>query len=122
MRGAATGRASRRSQSRFSLRDKTRGRSGATTGTVRRRMPDPRSAQHRALGQLIRARREALGISQEDLASAASLDRSHMGAIERGEGNPAYATLLAIADALHVTLSQLQSAVETVAGGADRAP
>jgi hypothetical protein len=52
-------------------------------------MADARSAQHRALGQLIRVRREALGISQEDLAHEAGMDRSHLGAIERGEGNPA---------------------------------
>jgi transcriptional regulator with XRE-family HTH domain len=77
-------------------------------------MPDPRSTQHRTLGQLIRARREALGISQEDLGAAAGMDRSHMGAIERGEGNPSYGSLLAIADALHLRLSQLQTAVETI--------
>jgi transcriptional regulator with XRE-family HTH domain len=77
-------------------------------------MPDPRSTQHHTLGQLIRARREALGISQEDLAAAAGMDRSHMGAIERGEGNPSYGSLLAISDALQLRLSQLQTAVETI--------
>jgi transcriptional regulator with XRE-family HTH domain len=77
-------------------------------------MPDPRSVQHHTLGQLIRARREALGISQEGLGEAAGMDRSHMGAIERGEGNPSYGLLLAIAEALHVRLSQLQKAVETI--------
>jgi transcriptional regulator with XRE-family HTH domain len=80
-------------------------------------MADARSAQHRALGQLIRARREALGISQEDLAHEARMDRSHLGAIERGEGNPAYGSLLAIAEALQLRLSQLQSAVEAVSDG-----
>lgn len=80
-------------------------------------MADPRSAQHHALGQLIRARREALGISQEDLAHEAGMDRSHLGAIERGEGNPAYGSLLAIAEALRVRLSQLQDAVETISAG-----
>lgn len=80
-------------------------------------MADARSAQHRALGQLIRVRREALGISQEDLAHEAGMDRSHLGAIERGEGNPAYGSLLAIAEALRVSLAQLQSAVETISNG-----
>jgi len=80
-------------------------------------MADPRSAQHHALGQLFRAHREALGISQEDLAHEAGMDRSHLGAIERGEDNPAYGSLLAIAEALHVRLSQLQDAVETIATG-----
>ena len=80
-------------------------------------MADARSAQHRALGQLIRVRREALGISQEDLAHEAGMDRSHLGAIERGEGNPAYGSLLSIAEALRVSLAQLQGAVETISSG-----
>ncbi len=80
-------------------------------------MADPRSAQHRALGQLIRVRREALGISQEDLAHEAGMDRSHLGAIERGEGNPAYGSLLTIAEALRLRLSQLQNAVEAISDG-----
>jgi transcriptional regulator with XRE-family HTH domain len=80
-------------------------------------MADVRSAEHHALGQLIRARREALGISQEDLAHEAGMDRSHVGAIERGEGNPAYGSLLTIATALGVRLSQLQDAVETISAG-----
>jgi transcriptional regulator with XRE-family HTH domain len=77
-------------------------------------MSDLRSVQHHTLGQLIRARREALGISQEGLGEAAGMDRSHMGAIERGEGNPSYGSLLAIAQALQLKLSQLQTAVETI--------
>ncbi len=80
-------------------------------------MADPRSAQHQALGQLIRVRREALGISQEDLAHEAGMDRSHLGAIERGEGNPAYGSLLTIAEALRLRLSQLQGAVEAISDG-----
>jgi XRE family transcriptional regulator, regulator of sulfur utilization len=80
-------------------------------------MADARSAQHRALGQLIRVRRDALGISQEDLAHEAGMDRSHLGAIERGEGNPAYGSLLAIAEALGVSLAKLQDAVETISTG-----
>jgi transcriptional regulator with XRE-family HTH domain len=80
-------------------------------------MADARSAQHRALGQLIRVRRDALGISQEDLAHEAGMDRSHLGAIERGEGNPAYGSLLAIAEALGVSLAKLQDSVETISTG-----
>jgi transcriptional regulator with XRE-family HTH domain len=37
-------------------------------------MADPRSAQHHALGKIIRARCEALGISQEDLAHEAGME------------------------------------------------
>jgi len=97
-----------------SLPDISRGEPEQRSGRFAPTMPDPRSIQHRTLGQLIRARRDALGISQEDLAHEAALDRSHLGAIERGEGNPAYGSLLAIAEALRLRLSQLQTAVETI--------
>ncbi|RYG79888.1 MAG: XRE family transcriptional regulator, partial [Alphaproteobacteria bacterium] len=39
------------------------------------------------LGTVIRERRLSLDMSQEALADAANLDRSHMGKIERGERN-----------------------------------
>jgi transcriptional regulator with XRE-family HTH domain len=80
----------------------------------------PRSPQHHALGLLIRARRQALGISQEELAHEAGMDRSHISAIERGGSNPSYGSLLAIAEALRVPLSRLLGAVETIGLGDDR--
>lgn len=84
-------------------------------------MPAPRSTPHtRTLGAVMRARREALGLSQEDAAAAADLDRSHYSSIERGAANPGYATLLAISDALHLRFSQLQLAVEAISDGNTR--
>ena len=46
------------------------------------------------LGEAVRAARKGRGLSQEALADAAGIDRSHMGKIERGERN---VTLLIIA-------------------------
>ena len=40
-----------------------------------------------AFGEALRARRKALGISQEELAAKAGLDRSYVGGVERGEHN-----------------------------------
>lgn len=45
--------------------------------------------------------------SQEEFAAIAELDRSYMGAIERGDQNPSLWIVARIADALEVTISEL---------------
>lgn len=64
----------------------------------------------KGLGQAIRARREALEISQEALADAAQMDRAHMGKIERGERNVTLLNLLKIAAALKSPASDIMAA------------
>ncbi|AUC44699.1 hypothetical protein D083_4351 [Dickeya solani RNS 08.23.3.1.A] len=51
-------------------------------------------------------------MSQENLASATGIDRSHMGRIERGERNVTLLNLLRIADALEWSLEQLFAAAK----------
>lgn len=55
-----------------------------------------------AFGAVVRAQRLALGISQEQLANASLVERSHMGKIERGEHMPNLVLILRIAAALRV--------------------
>jgi transcriptional regulator with XRE-family HTH domain len=55
----------------------------------------------------VRARRKAVGMSQEALADAAGIDRSHMGKIERGERNLTLLNVIKIASALHGRASDL---------------
>lgn len=71
-----------------------------------------RSPAHLALGAAIRRRRRRLGISQEALADICEIDRSYMGAIERGETNVAFAILLKIAHGLDTRLSLLMASFE----------
>lgn len=52
------------------------------------------------LGVVIREKRTSLGFSQEALADAGGIDRSHMGKIERGERNITLLNLVKIAKAL----------------------
>ena len=59
------------------------------------------------LGASVRARRKELGISQEALADAAEIDRSHMGKIERGERNVTILNVIKIAEALNIKTSAL---------------
>lgn len=60
-----------------------------------------------ALGRVIRGVRKARGLSQEALADAAGIDRSHMGKIERGERNVTILNIARIAAALNAQPSQL---------------
>ena len=51
-------------------------------------------------GQNLRAIREFMGFSQEDLAYAAGIDRSYVGKMERGEANPSIEKLYLLAKTL----------------------
>jgi len=59
------------------------------------------------LGAAVRARRLALGLSQEALADSSGVDRSHMGKIERGERNVTFLNILRIAKAIGCMPSDL---------------
>lgn len=52
------------------------------------------------LGKAVRARRKELGLSQEALADASGIERSHMGKVERGERNVTVLNIIRICDAL----------------------
>lgn len=59
------------------------------------------------LGRAVRVRRKLQGLSQEALADAAGVDRSHMGKIERGERNVTFLNIVRIALALRCRPSDL---------------
>ena len=63
----------------------------------------------RNLGDAIRAARKEVGLSQEALADAAGLDRSHMGKIERGERNVSVLNVVRVAQALGVSVTSLMA-------------
>jgi len=58
-------------------------------------------------GKRVRALRQSMGISQEDLAERASLHRTYIGMIERGEKNITLSNIEKVATALEVTISEL---------------
>jgi len=66
--------------------------------------------QLKVLGEAVRARRKALGLSQEALADTAGIDRSHMGKIERGERNVTFLNIARVAMALDIKPSELLDA------------
>lgn len=60
-------------------------------------------------GDAVRKARTASGITQEELADRAGLDRSYIGGVERGDRNPTLSVIEKIAQGLGLTLAELFS-------------
>ena len=65
------------------------------------------SVAHCSLGTAVRQLRVVRHISQETLGTRAGLHRNYVGAIERGEINPTFLTLLRLASGIEIPLSGL---------------
>lgn len=63
--------------------------------------------ESKRIGNKIRIFRKEKGITQEDLAWKAGLNRAYVGYIERGERNPSTETISKIARALKVPMHRL---------------
>ena len=74
-------------------------------------MDEAKSLELIRLGENIREQRAKTGISQEDLALQAGLDRTYLGGAERGERNLTVLSLLKICRPLSVSLSELLKGV-----------
>jgi DNA-binding XRE family transcriptional regulator len=75
--------------------------------TTHRDQPQP------ALGKAIRKLRQKRGDTLKTLAPKAGVTWGTLGVIERGEANPTWGTVRAIARALGVSVAELAKAVET---------
>lgn len=64
-----------------------------------------------ALGNQIRELRKLKGLSQEQLALQAEVDRSYVGGIERGERNVSFLTLVKIADCLECDVAKFSKGI-----------
>lgn len=65
-----------------------------------------------ALGAAIKALRTEKKMRQQELAEAAGITVAHLSKIERGLTNPTWATVVAIAAALNVTMQHLAKRYE----------
>lgn len=65
-----------------------------------------------AFGRNVRKHREALDITQEELAEKADLDQTYISGIERGIRNPGVKNAARIAKALGLTTSKLMEGVD----------
>ncbi|WP_134832118.1 helix-turn-helix domain-containing protein [Stenotrophomonas indicatrix] len=60
-----------------------------------------------ALGAAVKARRTALGFSQEDFADKLGMHRTQLGHIEQGKKDCRLSTVIRLADALGLSASNL---------------
>jgi transcriptional regulator with XRE-family HTH domain len=65
-------------------------------------------------GQVVRARRQKLGISQEDFAAKAGIHRTYMSSIELGKVQISIVIAAKIATALEAPLSKIWADVEAI--------
>jgi transcriptional regulator with XRE-family HTH domain len=70
------------------------------------------SYEHWALGRAVRETRVRRGMTQEELALMTGLHRNQIGALERGEQNATFSTVLRTQDGLRVALSELIAVYE----------
>lgn len=70
------------------------------------------SPEHRAFGRAVRETRVRRALSQEALGERGGLHRNYVGAIERGEVNPTFKTLMKLASGLNVPLGELLEVAE----------
>lgn len=80
---------------------------GRTSISLQQMTKGKTETDNHALGQRIRAKRLHMGWSQERLAFEANLDRSYVGAVERGERNISFTTLCRMARALKCDVGSL---------------
>ena len=73
---------------------------------------DRTSQQQPSLGKAIRELRQKRGASLKTLAADAGITLNMLSLIERGEGNPTWATVNGIAKALGVSVAELANAAE----------
>ncbi|MDI1444875.1 helix-turn-helix transcriptional regulator [Polyangium sp. 6x1] len=64
------------------------------------------------MGRIVRDRREALGLTQEELGERCNLHRTYIGSIERGERNLSLQNIERIAHALEILAWELVRAAE----------
>lgn len=65
-----------------------------------------------ALGTAIRELRAKTGMTQEAIAQRAGITVAHLSGIERGHANPSWAAVMAIAEALDISIVEIARRVE----------
>lgn len=73
-----------------------------------------------SFGRNLRAARRRVGISQEEAAIRATLHRTEIGLLERGERTPRIDTVVKLSGALDIPAGDLLAGMDWTAGSAER--
>ena len=68
-----------------------------------------------SFGKLIAERRRVLGLSQENFAERADLDRTYISGLERGVRNPSLTAIVKVAKGFGITTEELLCGLEAKA-------
>lgn len=86
-----------------------------------KRTPRAISQEHEWLGDTVRELRGRKRLSQEQLGELSGLHRNYVGALERGEINPTFRTLLRVASGLGepigYVIAHYEETAERIGGG-----
>lgn len=77
---------------------------------------DPVTPRQRLFGDLVRARRHRVGLSQEALALRAGVNRSYYASLEAGRRNPSLETICRLAVALGCDTADLVRGTQDAQG------
>jgi len=80
---------------------------------MRTRPSKPEGLLLKTLGRAIRERREAMGLSQEELGDLSALHRTYIGSVERGERNITLTGIKKISMALQLSAAELIKRAES---------
>jgi transcriptional regulator with XRE-family HTH domain len=80
------------------------------------------SAFQAALGRAVKARRQELARTQEQLANDTGLHQRWISNVETGKRNPSYGSIRRLAAGLGLTASELIARAEQAEGGEVQAP
>lgn len=71
------------------------------------KMETEKTTENKRFGERVVVLRHQLGITQEQLSFRSEVNRTYMGAVERGEKNPSLHTIIKIAKGLNISLKEL---------------
>lgn len=79
---------------------------------VKKKQVQPRSGPERAFGEVLRAQRKRVGLSQEKLAFESGFDRTSISLMERGLTSPTLRTMTRLCKLIRLSFSELASQIE----------